>query len=168
MEKISAVYQIVNTVTSDRYVGSSKNVRRRWNEHKRPSIWNQYPNKLLYQDMQKYGLENFRLQILAPVMPEYLKQVEQEFIEMLQPTYNMMNSKGWDVERIKETNRRCVKEYHQTEKGKEVKRKASNKYYHRMCSYNGEKLTLSTLSMRFYRAGIEHSTLEAKKYLLNK
>jgi group I intron endonuclease len=111
MNKISAVYQIVNTVTGDRYVGSSKNVKRRWASHKKPSTWKQHPNNPLYRDMQKYGLDKFRFQILAPVMEEYLTQVEQEFIDMLHPTYNSMNAKGLNVERYKEYRREYQREY---------------------------------------------------------
>lgn len=178
-KKISAVYKIVNTMTGDSYVGSSRNVMRRLSEHKCPSKWKNCPNKILYQDMQKYGIENFRFQILAPVMPEYLKQVEQEFIEMLKPTYNDRRSEGWDVERYKETDRKRSRKYLQTEKGKEAlkkyrqtdaykesHRKASRKYSSQLCSYNGEQLTFRALYLRFRKAGIEHPTLEAKKYLI--
>lgn len=149
MEKISAVYKIVNTITGDCYVGSSKDVKRRWKEHKCPSKWKEQPNSPLYQDFQKYGVDNFRFQILAPVMEHYLKQVEQDFIETLNPTYNDLRAKGRDVERIKETHKKC-----------------NRKYYSQLCVYNGEKLTLKALSHRFRRAGIEHSDIEAKKYLL--
>ena len=164
MGKISAVYQILNTVTNDRYVGSSKDVMRRWTQHKCPYSWKEQLNKPLYKDMQKYGVENFKFQILAPVMPEYLTQVEQEFIEMLKPMYNDRRSKGWDVERKKE----YQKEYNQSDRGKKVYRKAGKKYLNQPCSYNGENLTLIALIMRFKRARIKHPTLEAKKYLLNK
>lgn len=162
MGKISAVYKIVNTVTGDSYVGSSKDVKRRWKEHKRPSVWKGYSNNQMYQDMQKYGLENFRFQILAPVEPEYLTQVEQEFIEMLNPTYNDRRSKGWNIERRRKTN----KKYFQSDKGKEAKRKASYKRDNQLCSYNGEQLTLCALAKRFRKARVEHSTIEAKKYLI--
>ena len=157
MEKISAVYQIINTVTGDRYVGSSKDLKRRWTAHRSPSAWKYQPNKQLYKDMKKYGVDKFRFQILAPVMPEYLKQVEQEFIEMLKPTYNDRRSKGHD-------HKEAARKYFKTNKGKE----ALNKYQNQLCSYNGELLRLSTLASRFCKAGIEHPTLEAKKYLLNK
>lgn len=161
MIKISAVYQIVNNITGDRYVGSSKNVKRRWARHKCPSSWNERPNSLLYKDFQKYGVENFSIQILAPVEPKHLKQVEQEFIELLNPTYNSMNAKGYDAERAKETDRK----YNQSEKHKEAVRKATKKYLHQICSFRGETLTLGALASRFLRAGIEHPVLEAKKYL---
>lgn len=162
MEKISAVYKIVNEVTGDFYIGSSRNVMQRWESHKSPSTWNKCPNNPMYQDFQKYGLDKFRFQILCPVMPKYLKQVEQECIEMLKPSYNDRNAKGWDVERYKEAQKKAVKKYNQSEKCK----KAQKKYRSQFCSYNGETLTLSALSMRFRRAGIPHPVQEAKKYLL--
>ena len=166
MNKISAVYQIVNEATGDRYVGSSMDVMKRWADHKCPSTWNKCPNKPLYQDFQKYGLGNFRFQILAPVMPECLKQVEQEFIEMLKPAYNNYSAKGRDVERLKKSNRKACRKYRQTEKGKEAFRKTNRKYKNQLCLYNGETLTMNTLAERFRKAGIEHSVTEAKKYLL--
>ena len=174
-EIISAVYKIVNTVTGDFYIGSSRNVKRRWAQHKCPSVWKKHPNNPMYKDMQKYGVESFSFQILVPVLPEYLTQVEQEFIEMLNPTYNNNNAKGWDTEQYKETNRK----YKQSEKGKKAIRKANRKYqqsekgrkairkyYNQLCEYNGETLTLKALICRFQRAGIEYATLEAKKYLV--
>lgn len=148
MNKISAVYKIMNTVTKDCYVGSSKDVMKRWKEHKRSSTWKKESNKSLYLDMQKYGVDKFRFQILCPVEPEHLKEVEQELIEIIQPTYNDRRADGLDVDRQKEPNR-----------------KANKKYYSRICSYNGETLTLNALRKRFRRAGIEHPNIEAKKYL---
>lgn len=35
MNKISAVYKITNTITNDFYIGSSKNVKVRWIDHKK-------------------------------------------------------------------------------------------------------------------------------------
>ena len=112
MDKISAVYKIVNTVTGDFYIGSSRNVKRRWAQHKCPSSWYQQSNNKMYQDMWIYGVDKFRFQILVPVMPEYLKQVEQELIEMLKPTYNQINSKGLDIERLKANIKKAKKKYH--------------------------------------------------------
>ena len=165
-EKISAVYKITNTVTCDFYIGSSKDVKRRWAEHKCQSTWKNNPNKQLYKDMRKYGLGNFDFQILAEVEIEQLKKMEQQFIELLKPTYNNINAKGLNVERRKETHKKAQKKYEKTDKRKESHRKSDNKYYNQPCLYNGKKLTLSALSSRFYRAGIEHPVIEAKKYLI--
>lgn len=144
--KTSAVYKITNTVTGDFYIGSSKNVKRRWKAHKEPSRWSSNPNNLLYRDFQKYGVDKFDFQILANVESDILKEAEQQFIEKLQPTYNNYRAKGLNTEIIKSHNK---------------------DYYNKLCSYKGETLTLRALSMRFGRAGIKHSTLEAKKYLLD-
>ena len=149
MEKISAVYKIINTITGDFYVGSSKDIKRRWAEHKRLSVWKKCANNQLYKDMKKYGVDKFSLEILEEVEPEQLKEAEQQFIEQYNPTYNNYNAKGLDVKRHIESHR-----------------KASNNYENQLCYYNNEVLTLATLSMRFIKAGIEHPTLEAKRYLI--
>ena len=159
MEQISGVYKILNTVTGDFYIGSSRNVMRRWAEHKSPSRWKRCPDNRLYQDFQKYGLDKFKFQILISIMPECRKQVEQDCIELMKPTYNNYNAKGWDIGRQKESQ----KKYWESEKG----RKCQKKYANKLCSYNGETLTLDALRCRFRKAGVEHPTLEAKKYLLN-
>ena len=163
-EIISGIYKITNTVTGDFYIGSSKDVKQRWVNHKCKSTWKNNPNNPMYIDMRKYGVDKFDFQILEVVEPEQLKEKEQQFIETLKPTYNRCNANGWDIERYKETK----KEYQKSEKGKESRRKAVNKYDNQLCIYNGELLTLCALSTRFRKAGIPHSTIEAKKYLLNK
>ena len=196
--KISGIYKITNTVTGKFYIGSSKDVKRRWAVHKCKSKWKECPNNPMYQDMQKYGIDKFEMQILEVVEPEELKEAEQQFIETLKPTYNRCNAKGLDIERRKETNKKAQKKYEKTEKRKRAK-KEYNKEYHKserykeyqkeyqksdkykehqkefykeynsqLCSYNGETLTLNALFKRFQKAGIPHPKLEAKKYLLNK
>lgn len=166
MNKIIGVYKIVNTVTGDFYIGSSIDIKKRWKDHKVPSTRKNRPNMLLYKAMQEYGLECFSFEILEEVEPERLRQEEQRLIDMLSPTYNDRNSKGWNVERRKNSSIKSNKKYRQSDKGREVHRKASNKYYSRLCSYNGETLTLGALIKRFRKDGIPHSTQEAKKYLV--
>ena len=156
--KIIGVYKITNTITGDFYIGSSKDVKQRWANHKKASTWKRFPNSPMYLDIQKYGTNKFSFQILAEVEVDKLKETEQQFIEKLKPTYNNRNANGWNVERRKETK----KEYEKTDKRKEYKKQ----YHNQLCCYNGETITLNALSMRFKRKGIEHYTLEAKKYLL--
>ena len=194
--EICAVYKITNTITNDFYIGSSKNIKKRWNEHKCQSKWNECPNSPMYQDMRKYGIENFVFEVIEVVEPEQLKETEQQFIETLEPTYNRCNAKGLNIERRKETHKKANRKYEKSDKRKKAK-KEYNKEYHKtdkyknyqkeyqqsdkykkhqkefykeyhnqLCSYNGEKLTLCALSKRFQRAGIPHPQIEAKKYLL--
>ena len=156
--EISGVYKITNTVTGDFYIGSSKDVKQRWKNHKCPSRWNDNPNSPLYLDMQKYGVDKFVFEVLEVVEADSLKEAEQEFIEKLQPTYNNNRANGWNIERRK----KYYKEYNKSDKCKKTKKE----YDSQLCFYNGETLTLHALATRFRRAGIESPTVEAKKYLL--
>ena len=184
--KISAVYKITNTITNDFYIGSSKNVKRRWAAHKWPSRWKRFPNNQMYLDMQKYGVDKFEFQILAEVEEGKLKEKEQQFIETLKPTYNDRNANGLDIERYKEAQKKydksdkrkeAQKKYNKSNKCKESQKKyyksdkgkeSQKKYYNQLCNYNGETLTLNALRMRFKKMGIDHPTQEAKKYLIKK
>ena len=156
--KIIGVYKITNTVTKDFYIGSSKDVKLRLACHKCQSTWKRCPNNPMYLDMNKYGVDKFVFEILEEVEEEKLKETEQQFIEILKPTYNSNRANGWDIERYKE--------YNKSDKYKEYKKKSNNKYNNQQCSYNGETLTLAALSQRFQKSGVEHPTKEAKKYLL--
>lgn len=166
--KISGVYKITNTITNDSYIGSSKDVKRRWKDHKCPSRWKEHPNISLYQDMQKYGIDKFDFQILANVELEHLKDVEQQFIETLKPTYNSYKANGIDSEKRKKTHNKAIRKYRQTEKGKKHTKEYNKYYSNQFCSYNGETMTLDALRHRFAKVGVEQPTIEAKKYLLNK
>ena len=170
-EKIIGVYKITNTVTKDFYIGSSKNIKSRWIDHKKPSVWKKCQNNPMYLDFQKYGIDKFDFQILEEVETEHLKETEQQFIELLKPTYNNRRANGLDIDRQKEYMKEYEKSdkckiYRKSEKYKKSKRKSHNKYNNQLCCYNSEILTLCALSSRFRKAGIEHSTIEAKKYIL--
>ena len=160
MKKICIVYKFTNTVTGDFYIGSRKNIKKSLANNKYQSIWISIPNDKMYQDIQKYGDDNFVFEVLEVVEPEQLKEVEQQFIETLKPTYNQMNEKDLDIE--------TRKEYQKSDKGKKSQKKAVNKYQNQLCSYNGETITLNALRMRFKRKCIVNPTQEAKKYLIKK
>ena len=173
--KISGIYKITNTITGDFYIGSSKNVKRRWTSHKCQSTWKNCPNNQLYQDMQKYGIDKFVFELLEEVEESLLKEKEQKFIETLKPAYNNYYAKGLDIDKRKESQKKyqksdkgkeAQKEYKKTNKYKESHKKASNKYDNQLCRYNGETITLNALRKRFLRKGIPHPIQEAKKYLL--
>ena len=153
MNTIYGVYKITNTITGDFYIGSSKDVKHRFAEHKCPSRWKAYPNNPMYLDMQKYGIDKFEFQVIEEAESEQLKEIEQQFIETLKPTYNNRNANGLDVERQKKRKKEWKKHHKQ--------------YGNQLCLYNGETLTLSALYTRFSRAGIPHPTIEAKKYLIS-
>ena len=129
-EIISGIYKITNTVTGDFYIGSSKDVKQRLAVHKCPSRWNDNPNNPMYIDMRKYGTDKFDFQILEETEIEKLKEIEQQFIKTLKPTYNDRNANGLDIERYK----KYMKEYQKSDKYKEYeksdkRKKAKKEYY---------------------------------------
>lgn len=175
MNKICGIYKITNTITGDFYIGSSKDVKRRWRAHKSSSRWNEHPNYPMYIDMKQYGVDKFEFQILEEVEEASLKETEQQFIEEMQPTYNNRNADGLDTERKKEYHKVYNKEYEKSDKRKEYQKEYQKsekykqyqkEYHNQLCCYNGEILTLNALRIRFSRAGIENPTAEAKKYLV--
>ena len=115
-KKISGVYKITNKITGDCYVGSSKNILSRWYNHKAPSTWKRLSNNRMYQDMQKYGLDNFNFEIIVPAAPDCLKKCEQEFIDIFKPTYNNNNAYiGLDIS-VKEDFNEYHRQYLQNNK----------------------------------------------------
>ena len=152
MNKIIGIYKITNTITGDFYIGSSKNVKHRWENHKCKSTWKNHPNNPMYIDMHQYGVDKFEFQVLAEVEEGKLKDAEQQFIEALNPSYNNYYANGLNVERCKESH-------------KKANRKYQKKYESQLCFYNGQTMTLGALGMRFWRKGIPNPIIEAKKYL---
>lgn len=141
--KISGIYKITNLETNDCYIGSSKDVKNRWKNHKVSSQWKKQKNNKLYIDFQKYGLDKFSFEILEETTN--LKEREQYYIDLLKPNYNNRRANGFDLE---------------------SREKSRRKYDNQLCNYNGEIITLNILRNRLRRKGIIHSCIEAKKFLI--
>ena len=139
--KIAGIYKVINNITGDFYIGSSKNIKQRWHQHKNPAFWKQHPNVKLYQDMVQYGRDNFTFEIIEET--DSLKEREQYWVDKLKPSYNVRRANGQDIGTYKQR-------------------------YNRLCLYKGKILKLSALRKRFQRQEIPHSYREAKKYLLSK
>lgn len=163
------VYKIINSITGEFYIGSSRNIQRRWQQHRCQSTWKNKPNSILYADMKHYGTDKFIFEVIEEMSDvSQLKSREQYYIELYHPGYNKrVANTGLDTtdknEYMKQYEKldKC-KQYYQSEKYKQQKRQ----YYTRICEYNGERLTLDALRTRFRRMRIEHSFVEAKKYLI--
>ena len=87
--KISGVYEIVNTITGDCYIGSTVDLDKREKQHFRESTWKHNPNKQLYKDMKQYGKDNFLFKPIQLCNPYELKKYEQIAIEKYNPKYNV-------------------------------------------------------------------------------
>ena len=144
MNKISGIYKITNTITCEFYIGSSKDIKHRWENHKSPTCLRQHPNVRLYQDITKYGKDAFTFEIIEETIT--LHEREQYWMDELKPTYNIRHANDAHYKT------------HRKEYWKEN--------YDRLCQFEGETLKLSALMKRLKRKGIAHPTQEAKKYLI--
>lgn len=147
-EKIAGIYKITNNITGESYIGSSKNIKKRWANHKSPSQWASKPGMRLYQAFINYGLDNFKFEVIEETTR--LKEREQYWIGALKPAYNNRRADGQDIKRYKK------------------RAEGYNKiYYNRLCLYEGKTMTLNALKHKFQCLGIAHALSEATKYLIN-
>ena len=79
------IYKITNNINQLSYIGQSIDIKTRWVHHKNyPKRYSHYP---LYQDFEKYGIDNFTFSILEECDLSQLDDKEQYYI-MLYDTYN--------------------------------------------------------------------------------
>ncbi len=86
----AGVYKIVNLVNFKFYIGSANNLKRRKGEHFCNLKYNRHINKKLQNAINKYGIENFKFEVLAICPKEYCIKLEQWFIDNLKPEYNIL------------------------------------------------------------------------------
>lgn len=88
-EKISGIYCIENLITHKKYIGQSKNIYRRWRDHKYYLRSNTHQNPHLQRAWNKYGEENFNFCIIETCNLINLHDREIYYIEL----YNTTNEK---------------------------------------------------------------------------
>lgn len=79
----SGVYLITNKITEKVYIGSSVDIRRRWNQHRSYLRNNKHPNKKLQNSWNKHGENAFIFKVLCSVDdPNTLHVFEQFWINV--------------------------------------------------------------------------------------
>ena len=74
---ISGIYQILNSVNAKCYIGSAKDIHRRWHEHRKYLRRGTHKNAPLQNAWNKYGEFSFEFKILEPASFEDLIIKEQ-------------------------------------------------------------------------------------------
>lgn len=95
-EIISGVYKITNILNNKCYIGSSKNIIRRFSDHKYLLNSNKHYSTFLQRAWNKYGVDNFEFSILVQTSSERddLIKNEQMFLDKFE-SYNP--KKGFNI-----------------------------------------------------------------------
>lgn len=83
--KICGVYKITNMVNGKFYIGSSNNIKNRWNQHQKSLDEGVHGNAYLQNAWNKYGAENFKFEIVEECAPEVQFEREQFYLNKLNP-----------------------------------------------------------------------------------
>ena len=96
---------------------------------------------------------------------ERYQKYKEEISEKKKQYYEANKEKALEqAKQYYESHKEQRKQYRETHREEILEQQKH--YNNQQCLYNGQIINLNTLSMRFCRAGIQHPTLEAKKYLI--
>ncbi len=90
----SGIYQILNLLTGDKYIGSTTNIVRRWQEHHKALRNGSHHCKHLLAAWEKYGEDAFEFAILEYCEPSDLLDREQTYLPTEQ-TVDALKEKGF-------------------------------------------------------------------------
>lgn len=97
MKSIVGVYKIENIITGKFYIGSSKNITIRWQEHIRNLSKGCHLNNHLQFAWNKYGAESFSFIVLEYCEIDFIIEREQyylDFYEAVEKGYNILRVAG--------------------------------------------------------------------------
>ena len=86
-EKLCGVYCIENIQNTRKYIGISRNIERRWKEHKSELNRHVHNNQYLQSAWDKYGEENFKFYVIELCDEEILSEKEKFYIK----SYNSLS-----------------------------------------------------------------------------
>ena len=127
--KIFGIYKIQSIIKPRRcYVGSSINIKKRWNDHLKRLRNNHHENIKLQRHYNKYGESDFVFIILEPCLPNFLLIREQYYIDKFNPYFNLSKkASGGNYGKLSEKHKRKISEAHKgRKKSEEHKRNIGN------------------------------------------
>ena len=94
-DKISGIYEIVNTVNGKRYIGSSVNIKTRWSQHRVRLSGGDHHCPPLQRAWVKYGSDAFEFRVIERCGRDVLVSLEQSYLDRRTPEYNVAKAAGY-------------------------------------------------------------------------
>jgi group I intron endonuclease len=91
---ISGIYCIENSINGKMYIGSSKNIKRRWHEHLSELRLGHHDNDYLQKSYNKYGKDIFFFYVMDEIPEDELSDAEDIYIryyDTRESGYNLVN-----------------------------------------------------------------------------
>lgn len=125
----SGIYQIVNKITNECYVGSSINLKKRKNDHFYLLRKKKHYNNFLQNSFNKHGENNFEFNIISLCDKTLCIKMEQHFINEIKPLFNINPTAGnsLGVKHTQETIEKIRQSQTGKKKSEETKRKIGDK-----------------------------------------
>jgi len=127
--RISGIYKIQSRVKPKRiYIGSAKNIRHRWFEHKSALARHVHYNRRLQQHYDKYGLDDMVFSVIVGCDVENLITYEQFYIDSLDPWFNICKVAGRVIGREPWNKGKTLSEEHKRNIGKSMEGERNSMY----------------------------------------
>jgi len=114
---MKGIYKIINKKNGKCYIGSSNDIRKRWNSHRCDLEANRHQSEHLQRSWNKHGSDNFDFLVVEEIAPqkpqEALWEREQHYLDLLQPFgksgYNSVREAGGGTKGYKHTEATKIK-----------------------------------------------------------
>lgn len=93
----SGIYAITNTKNNKMYIGQSKDIMSRWEQHLKSIEFNKNDSIELYKAMKKYGVSNFAFSILEKCPLEELDEKEVFYINKYRSFIGFEDCNGYNM-----------------------------------------------------------------------
>jgi len=90
----SGIYKIINLINDKIYIGSAVDLNKRCYQHFYNLKNNTHHSNYLQNSYNKYGIENFKFEIILRCPKEDLLSIEQYLIDYYKPQYNICKTAG--------------------------------------------------------------------------
>ena len=164
------IYKIENSINGKVYVGSSFNILKRWESHRRSLLKNEHHSVKLQRAYRKHGLDIFKFEIIEESSKQELIEKEQYYID----SFNSFN-KGYNCSPIagncsgREVSKKTREKMRISATGRKMSASAIEKMKNKIVSEETrKKMSQSRKGLNTWRKNKKHSDLTIQKMKISK